>query len=55
MAAAHVAGAAALVLQANPTFTPAQVASAILRGARRGVVTDDRHTPNRLLYVSPAG
>jgi subtilisin family serine protease len=55
MAAAHVAGAAALVLQENPGYAPAQVAGAILDGATRGVVTDDRRTPNLLLHAPPSG
>jgi subtilisin family serine protease len=53
MAAPHVAGAAALLLAANPTWTPAQVHAAIVANATTGVVTslDDPTSPNRLLYV----
>lgn len=52
MAAPHVAGAAALLLENNPSWTPAQVSAAIVKSttknALRGV---DRETPNRLLRV----
>lgn len=55
MAAAHVAGCAALVLSAQPTWSPARVARYLIRRATVGVVTgvptDD--TPNRLLYCGP--
>ncbi|GAA4689873.1 S8 family peptidase [Phytohabitans rumicis] len=56
MAAPHVAGAAALLLAANPSWTPAQVHSAIVANATTGVVTslDDPTSPNRLLYVPPS-
>lgn len=55
MAAPHVAGAAALILQAHPTWTPAQVQSEILRQATPNVlrwVTEG--TPNLLLYTGAA-
>ena len=52
MAAPHVAGAAALVLSANPSFTPAQVASSLISNATTGVVTNPGSgSPNRLLFV----
>ncbi|MFG1610274.1 S8 family peptidase [Actinoplanes sp. NPDC049265] len=52
MATPHVVGAAALVLQANPAYTPAQVASSLTSNATTGVVTNPGSgTPNRLLYV----
>jgi subtilisin family serine protease len=52
MATPHVVGAAALVLAANPSFTPAQVASSLTSNATSGVVTNvGTGTPNRLLYV----
>ena len=52
MAAPHVAGAAALVLSANPGYTPAQVGSVITSTATTGVVTNPgTGSPNRLLYV----
>ncbi|MDF3148980.1 MULTISPECIES: S8 family peptidase [unclassified Streptomyces] len=52
MATPHVAGAAALYLAANPSSTPAQVASALTSAATTGVVTSPgTGSPNRLLYV----
>lgn len=52
MAAPHVAGAAALILAANPSWTPAQVHAQILANATTGVVTGTRpSTTSRLLYV----
>ncbi|MEU9507177.1 S8 family peptidase [Micromonospora sp. NPDC048170] len=54
MAAAHVAGAAVLVLAANPTFTPAQVRDALLAKATVGIVANPgTGSPNRLLHVGP--
>jgi hypothetical protein len=51
MASPHVAGAAALYLEANPTSTPAQVASALTSIATAGVVSSaGTGSPNRLLY-----
>lgn len=53
MAAPHVAGAAALILANNPTYTPAQVTQALLDNATPGVVTDPGiGSPNRLLHVN---
>jgi subtilisin family serine protease len=52
MASPHVAGAAALILAANPGFTPAQVASALLTAATPNVVTNPgTGSPNRLLFT----
>lgn len=52
MAAPHVAGAAALYLQANPTATPADVAAALTAAATPDKITNPgANTPNRLLYV----
>jgi subtilisin family serine protease len=52
MAAPHVAGAAALVLAANPGFTPAQVRDTLVNSATPGVVTSPgSNSPNRLLFV----
>jgi subtilisin family serine protease len=52
MAAPHVAGAAALVLSENPSYTPAQVASTIINGATTGVVTNrGSGSPDRLLHT----
>jgi subtilisin family serine protease len=51
MAAPHVAGAAALLLSANPTATPTQVADAIISGASGGVLKNATSgSPNRVLY-----
>lgn len=51
MASPHAAGLAALVLQANPTATPAQVYSAILAAATTNRISRvGRGSPNLLLY-----
>ncbi|WP_229402378.1 S8 family peptidase [Micromonospora okii] len=55
MASPHVAGGAARVLQNNPTWTPAQVASHLVSTASTGTVTSPgTGSPNRLLYLSPS-
>jgi subtilisin family serine protease len=55
MATPHVAGAAALYLQAHPGADPAAVATATTGGATTGVVKRTlTGTPNRLLYTAPA-
>jgi PKD repeat protein len=52
MATPHVVGAAALYLQANPTATPAQVASALTTNATPNKITNiGAGTPNLLLYT----
>ncbi|MGK5739081.1 S8 family peptidase [Micromonospora sp. URMC 103] len=52
MASPHVAGAAALVLSANPGWTPAQVSSYLTSNATTGKVTNPGSgSPNRLLFV----
>lgn len=57
MACPHVAGYAAIILGANPSMTPAQVKSQLIKDSTKGVVRfDDRpslaqETPNRFLYV----
>ncbi|MFG1603788.1 S8 family serine peptidase [Actinoplanes sp. NPDC049265] len=51
MATPFVAGAAALVLDAHPGYTPASVTSTLLRDATTRVVTDPKGSPNRLLFV----
>jgi len=52
MASPHVAGAAALVLGATPSATPAQVAATLTGNATTGVVTAaGTGSPNRLLYT----
>lgn len=54
MASPHVAGAAALVLQANPDFTPAQVRDYLIDQSTKDAIRsfDSHGAPNRLLYVS---
>lgn len=55
MASPHVAGAAALYLQANPGASPAEVSSAILGNSTSGALTGvPANTPNKLLYVGSA-
>ena len=52
MAAPHVAGAAALILGATPTATPAKVWSTISANATPNKITNaETGSPNRLLYV----
>ncbi|WP_434741119.1 S8 family peptidase [Micromonospora sp. SH-82] len=54
MASPHVAGAAARVLQVNPTWTPAQVHSYLVSTATPGTISNPgTGSPNRLLYVAP--
>jgi subtilisin family serine protease len=56
MASPHVAGAAALYLQANPTASPSAVTSAIVNGASVGKVSSvGRGSPNLLLYTPSLG
>ena len=51
MASPHVAGVAALALQANPTFSPAQIANFITTYATLNKVTSaGTGSPNRLLF-----
>lgn len=51
MATPHVAGIAALHLQADPSMSPSGVADAIVAGATPGVVTSaGTGSPNRLAY-----
>jgi subtilisin family serine protease len=53
MASPHVAGAAALVLGAHPTWTPKQVRDALVTDATGDVVTaPGSGTPNKLLHVA---
>ncbi|XP_063969992.1 aqualysin-1-like [Lytechinus pictus] len=52
MACPHVSGVAALTLDANPSFSPAQVYASILNTATSGKVTDEGWgSPNLLLYT----
>ncbi len=55
MATPHVAGVAAMVLSAHPTWTPGLVRSAIVNRTTNGVLVDrGPSSPNRLLYVPKA-
>ena len=51
MASPHVAGAAALVLDAAPGYTPAQVRNFLVAHATTGKIKDAEGSPNRLLFV----
>ncbi|MEP6731647.1 MAG: PKD domain-containing protein [bacterium] len=52
MSSPHVAGAAALYLQSNPTATPAQVRAALVGNGTSGTVSGvPAATPNVLLYT----
>lgn len=53
MAAPHVAGFAALLLQADPQLTPAGVSDAVLRGATLGAVSNAQSQSSALLFVGP--
>jgi serine protease len=56
MASPHVAGAAALVLAANPSFTPQQVRDALVNNASSNKITSPgTGSPNKLLNVSFVG
>ncbi len=56
MATPHVAGAAALYLQTNPTASASTVNSAIVNSSTTGVVTNPGSgSPNRLLYTLDGG
>jgi subtilisin family serine protease len=55
MAAPHVAGHAALLLEASPTATPAQIADSIRSGATVGkVASAGAGSPNLLLFTGAA-
>lgn len=52
MAAPHVAGAAALLLEQNPMLTPSQVKQTILRAATPNKISNPgAGSPNRLLFT----
>ncbi|MEV4131463.1 S8 family serine peptidase [Dactylosporangium sp. NPDC049742] len=59
MASPHVAGAAALILQAHPNYTPSQVRQALVQSATNGALDMWNNYPpyaasstaNRLLYI----
>lgn len=53
MAAPHVAGAAALYLQAHPWASPAEVEAALIAGATTGVLNSNSQTPNHIGANSP--
>ena len=53
MASPHVAGAAAVIWSVNPSYTNAQVSSAIISSATSNKIYDAMGSPNRLLYVAP--
>jgi serine protease len=56
MASPHVAGAAALVLDAHPEYTPAQVRDALVTSGSTGKVTNPGNgSPNVLLYTGGGG
>lgn len=57
MASPHVAGAAALVLEAFPEFTPVQVRDYLIAQSNKDVIRsfDGHGAPNRLLYVGDIG
>jgi subtilisin family serine protease len=56
MAAPHVAGVAALILQSTPAASPAAVTDAIVASATTGKVTSaGRGSPNRLLFAGETG
>ena len=55
MASPHVAGAAALLLQSDPTATPAQIAALIVNSATPDVITGlAAGSPNLVLYTGSA-
>jgi PKD repeat protein len=51
MASPHVAGAAALYLQGNPTASPVQVTNALLGNATTNHLSGLNGSPNLLLFV----
>lgn len=56
MATPHVVGAAALVLAANPGYSPQQVRDTLVANATSGVVTNPGSgSPNLLLYTGSGG
>lgn len=55
MASPHVAGAAAVLLSANPTFSPAEISSMLRSSATPNIVLSaGTGSPNYLLYLDPA-
>lgn len=54
MAAPHVAGAAALLLETNPAASPSALRDSLHQAATKGRVTDARSANNHLLFVGAA-
>ena len=54
MASPHVAGAAALLLQADPQLSPSGIATALGGSATPGAVADAQSARNLLLYIGAA-
>lgn len=52
-AAAHVTGAAALILGDHPHASPAMVRAKIMNDAVLDTISDAKTNPNRMLYVGP--
>lgn len=53
MASPHVAGAAARILEANPTWTPKQVTDSLVASASANKVSSPgKNSPNRLLFMA---
>ena len=55
MAAPHTAGVVALLLQGQPTASPATVASALYAATTKSIVTSSNTTNNHLLFVDGGG
>ena len=55
MAAPHVAGAAALYLQDNPSASPQELFSAISGETTKGIITSSNTDNNHLLFIEAAG
>ena len=53
MAAPHVTGIVARMLQADPSLTPAQISARLASTATTGRITDRVGSPNRLAYLAP--
>ena len=54
MAAPHVTGLAARLLQADPALTPSEVADRLQASATAGVITDPQGSPNLLAFAEPS-